>query len=114
MPDRDDKSISSTAGEVWELVLAYVKQETIEPIKGIGRFLAFGAAGAFALGIGFVMFILAGLRVLQTETGDAFDGNWSVVPYVIMIVVAGVIAALAARAIGAEKRRNQGASGGKA
>jgi hypothetical protein len=108
----DDKSISSTAGEVWELVLAYVKQETIEPIKGIGRFLGYGAAGAFALGIGFVLLILAGLRILQTETGDAFDGNWSVVPYLIMIAVAGIVAALAARAIGAEKRRSEDASGG--
>ncbi|MDQ1375283.1 MAG: hypothetical protein QOJ09_2621 [Actinomycetota bacterium] len=112
MPDHAEKSMTSTAGEVWELVVAYFKQETIEPLKGIGRFLMWGVAGSFALGIGFVLVLLAALRALQTETGDAFDGNWSVVPYVIVLAVAAVIAGLSARRIGAEKRRGDRASGG--
>ena len=35
------------------------------------------------------------LRFLQTMTGDTFDGNWSWVPYLIVLVVSGIIAAIA-------------------
>lgn len=112
MAASSDKSMSALARELWELVVAYLKQETIEPLKGLARFAAFGAAGSFCLGIGAVMLILALLRALQTETGSAFDGNWSVLPYVIVFFAALLIAVLAGRAIGAEKRRNERASGG--
>ena len=110
MPD-GDKSMTATGREVWELVVAYFKQETIEPLKGVARFLAWGAAGSFALGIGFVMLELAGLRFLQEQFPDAFDGNLSVLPYVIMLGISIFVAAISARAIGAEKRRGERASG---
>ena len=101
-----DKSMATTVGELWQLVLAYLKQETLEPIKGLGRFLLWGAMGSFALGIGFVLVLLAFLRFLQTETGDVFDGNWSWAPYLIVVLAAGGIAGIAASRIGAEKRRH--------
>lgn len=105
-----DKSMMQTARELWELVVAYFKQETIEPLKALGRFLLWGTIGSLCLGIGAVMLLLAGLRALQTETGDAFDGNLSVLPYVIVLIVAGAIAALSASRIGAEKRKSEGTS----
>jgi hypothetical protein len=104
--------MTAVAGELWQLVVAYVKQETIEPMKGLIRFVGAGAAAMFCLGIGAVMLILALLRALQTETGSAFDGNWSVLPYVIVFFAALLIAVLAGRAIGAEKRRSERARGG--
>ena len=48
--------------------------------------------------------VLGLLRLLQTETGDAFDGNFSVFPYLITLVVAGLGAGLAIKA-GAKDRR---------
>ena len=106
-PDRSpDKNMATTVGELWRLVLAYLKQETLEPIKGLGRFLLWGTMGSFALGIGFVLVLLAFLRFLQTETGDVFDGNWSWAPYLIVVLAAGGIAGIAASRIGAEKRRH--------
>jgi hypothetical protein len=80
--------------EAVELVKAYARQETLEPLRNTGRFLGFGLAGAFLLGIGVLLLLLAGLRVLQTET-DAFDGTWSFVPYLIVFVVAVLIVVLA-------------------
>ena len=103
----ENKSMTAVAGELWQLVVAYLKQETIEPLKGLIRFIAVGAGAMFCLGIGSVLLLLALLRVLQTETGSAFDGNWSVLPYVIALAGAGLIAMLAVRAIGAEKRRSE-------
>lgn len=72
--------------ELWELVLAYLKQETTEPLKMLGRVIGFGIAGSLAIGIGVVFFAIGGLRLLQEET-DAFHGNWSFVPYVVIIVL---------------------------
>jgi cytochrome c biogenesis protein CcdA len=77
--------VAPTPGELIELVKGYAIQETIEPIKGAGRWLAFGAAGAFVLGLGFVYLLLGLLRLLQTET-DVFDGAWNWVPYAIVLV----------------------------
>ncbi|MEY2476810.1 MAG: hypothetical protein QOG87_2125 [Actinomycetota bacterium] len=104
--------MTAVAGELWQLVVAYLKQETIEPLKGLVRFLGAGAGAMFCFGIAAVLLILAALRALQTETGDAFDGNLTVVPYLIVFVGAIVIAGLAGRAIGAEKRRSDRAKEG--
>ncbi len=59
----------------------------IDPIKGLGKYVAFGLAGAVLLGLG-VMFIAIGvLRVLQGDAGDPhFTGNWSWAPYAIVVV----------------------------
>lgn len=91
MADRDDpapKSIPQVASELWELSMAYAKQETIDPLRGLGRFLGYGVAGAVLLGLGSVLLLLAALRALQTQTDSTFTGNLSWAPY--GIVVAGV------------------------
>ncbi len=93
------------AAELWQLVLSYLKQETIVPIKGLGRFLALGIAGSAVLSLGLVLLALALLRALQTETDTTFAGDWSWAPYGITLVACGVVAVLAARAIGSHKRR---------
>lgn len=91
MAARDDdsaKSIPQVASELWELSLAYAKQETIDPLKGLGRFLGFGVGGAILLGLGSVLLGLSGLRALQTETGSSFTGNLSWIPYGIVALSA--------------------------
>ena len=88
MADRsDDKSIPTQIGELWRLVLAYFRQETVEPVRNLGRFVLFGVAGSLVLAFGLVLLVLAGLRVLQNETGGHLQGNLSWIPYVIMLVV---------------------------
>jgi hypothetical protein len=82
-------------GDVVELVKTYVRQETVGPLKGIGRWLGFGIAGAFALGLGLGLVVLGLLRLLQNEAHDTFDGNWSVLPYVIALVVCAAVVGFA-------------------
>lgn len=89
--------------EVKELIVAYVKQETIQPIKGLGRFLAFGLLGSFLLSVGTLMLVLAGLRALQTETGTVFTGSFSWAPYFIVFVVALGLGGVTLSRIGAKK-----------
>ena len=100
-----DKPVTTLVSELWQLFVAYLKQETIVPIKDLGRFLIKGLAGSLFLSIGLVLLMLAGLRALQTETGSALDGNWSFAPYLIVLSVAAIIAGLADREIGSQKLR---------
>lgn len=103
----DSKSVGTLVAELRELVVAYLKQETVEPIKQLGRFVAFGVAGSLFLSIGLVMLTLSVLRVLQTETDTMFTGNLSWLPYVFTFVLCGAVAALAGRAITAHRRKGQ-------
>ena len=95
MPEPESKSMPEIATELWGLTKDYARQETVEPLKGVGRYLGYGAAGALLLGIGVILLILAGLRALQTETGDALDGSLSWLPYLIVLVVASALVAWA-------------------
>jgi hypothetical protein len=72
--------------ELRDLVVAYVKQETLVPLQSLGRWIGFGLAGSLLLGFGVVFLAMSALRALQDETGETFTGNWSWVPYVIVVV----------------------------
>ncbi|HEX6569776.1 MAG TPA: hypothetical protein VF015_11440 [Acidimicrobiales bacterium] len=95
MAEPESKSVPEVATELWALTKDYARQETIDPIKGVGRYLGYGLGGALLLGVGVILLMLAGLRALQTETGDALDGNLSWLPYLIVLVVAAGLVALA-------------------
>ena len=71
--------------ELWALTRDYAKQETIDPLKGVGRYLTFGVPGALLIGFGMVLLMLSGLRALQTQTGSTFHGSLSWLPYIIVL-----------------------------
>ncbi len=76
------------AKELQTMLVDYAKQETVDPLKALGRYLSSGLAGAVLIFMG-VMFVGLGvLRVLQSQTGDAFEGLGflSLVPYIGSIV----------------------------
>jgi len=89
--------------EVKDLLIAYFKQETIDPLKGLARYVGFGLAGALLIGTGICFLAVGGLRALQTETGSTFRGHWSWAPYgitvfgLLMIAVAAVFMARSPR-----------------
>lgn len=101
-----------TLRELRDLVVAYAKQETVDPIKGLGRYIAYGVGGAALIGTG-VFFIAIGLlRALQTETGEHLtdsisltSDNWSWVPYAIVAVLLLGGAALAWALRGRKKKK---------
>ena len=59
---------------------AYVKQETLGPIRGLGRYLGFGLAGTACFAVAEVFLVLGVVRVLQS-TNSVFQGNLGFVPY---------------------------------
>jgi hypothetical protein len=101
------KSIPEVISELWELTREYAKQETIDPLKGLGRFLGFGIPGALLLGAGCILLLLSGLRALQTETGSTFTGNWSWAPY--LIVMAGGLLLMGLAILRISRRKGPGA-----
>jgi hypothetical protein len=103
VPDAEPKSIPEVATELWAMTKDYARQETIDPLKGVGRYLGFGAGGALLLALGVIMLMLSGLRALQTETGDALDGSLSWLPYVIVLAVAALLVAWAVSRISKKK-----------
>jgi hypothetical protein len=94
MPE-DEKSIPQVVTELWEMLVSYAKQETVEPLKGLGRFVAFGVGAALIGGFGIIMIMLAGLRGLQTHNDGHLDGNLNWVPYLAALVLLGALIALA-------------------
>jgi hypothetical protein len=87
-PRSDTNSGLRHAGDdAFQLTVDYVKQETIEPLRGLGRFLYMGIAGSFFLAFGLLLILLGILRLLQTETGTALTGDWSWVPYAAVFVL---------------------------
>ena len=86
----------SAGGDFFQLVVDYAKQETLGPLKSLGRFVAYGVAGSMAITLGAVLLLLAVLRALQTETGSTFTGNLSWLPYLITVAGAVAIMVLAA------------------
>ncbi|HEX7276212.1 MAG TPA: hypothetical protein VF244_02465 [Acidimicrobiales bacterium] len=98
-----DRGVLADVQDLWQLVVAYFKQETIEPIKGLGRYVGYGLAGSLAVGLGGLLIVLGLLRLLQEV--DAFDGNWSFVPYLATVVVAGVATGAAVKAGSRDRKK---------
>lgn len=97
--DSQDKNLSTSGRELYDLLVAYARQETTEPLKGLGQYLSYGAGGSIMVALGSTLLVIGVLRLLQTETGSTFTGNWSWAPYLLTLLVAVVIIALAVFAI---------------
>jgi hypothetical protein len=85
--DTGTHGLRSAGDDAFQLTVDYLKQETIEPLRGLGRFLYMGIAGSFFLAGGILLVLIGVLRLLQSETGTALTGDWSWVPYAVVIVL---------------------------
>ncbi|MFZ4810598.1 MAG: hypothetical protein ACOYL9_04565 [Ilumatobacteraceae bacterium] len=89
-------SESVPIAEVIDLVKEYARQETVGPLKGAGRWLAYGAAGSLLLGAAAVFAVLGLLRLVQNEFGETFSGRWmALLPYLFALLVSIAIIGIA-------------------
>jgi uncharacterized membrane protein YedE/YeeE len=102
----EEKSIPQVLSELWEMLVSYAKQETVDPLKGLGRFVAFGLGAALVGSTGIILLTLGLLRLLQTHTDDHLSGNWNWVPYLAALVLLGLLIALAVRRIKPKERHS--------
>ncbi len=92
--------------ELRDLVVTYLKQQTLVPLQKLGRYIGFGVLGSLLMGFGVLFLGVSLLRLLQDHTGDTFTGDWSWVPYLITFVallLGGALVWLARTARRAEK-----------
>ncbi|HUX04180.1 MAG TPA: phage holin family protein [Acidimicrobiales bacterium] len=99
-------SIQRDLEEIRDLAVRYVKEETVQPLKDMGRFALYGALGSIFVGFGAMFLLLAVLRFLQ-EQFPVMNGTLSWLPYLIVAVLAVLVIALTAWRImsGAAQRR---------
>lgn len=99
-------SIQRDLEEIRDLFIKYVKEETVQPLKDLGRFILWGTVGSVFVGFGFAMLLFAALRFLQ-EQFRVLDGSLSWLPYLIVVVLGVTVIALTAWRIvsGTAKRR---------
>ncbi len=97
MPEQDS-GLRAEVAETVNMLRAYVVQETVGPLRGLGRYVLLGLIGAVGVSIAVVLASLAAMRVLQAET-NLFNANWSFVPYLAGIAILVLAIALLIRAI---------------
>lgn len=86
-PARNTRSLApAQVNDLIDSVSAYARQETIEPLKGAARWVAYGTLAAITLGLAMVFGALAVLRASQDLLGDALDGGLSFLHYLISAV----------------------------
>lgn len=75
------------AQEIQQMLISYAKQETVEPLKTLGRYLGFGLGGSVLMFLGAFFMGLGVLRLMQGF--EVFGGSsWaSTLPYLIAMVV---------------------------
>ncbi len=94
--DNGSHGLRHAGDDAFQLTVDYLKQETVEPLRGLGRFLYMGIAGSFFLAGGLLLILIGVLRLLQTETGTALTGDWSWVPYAAVVVLGVLVIGVAA------------------
>jgi len=99
-------SMKRDVDEIRDLIVRYIKEETIQPLKDMGRYAAYGALGSLFVGFGVMLLLLGVLRFLQ-EQFAVFNGTLSWIPYFIVALLALAVMALTVWRImsGVAKRR---------
>jgi hypothetical protein len=102
------KGTVDTVRELWSLLRSYAKQETVDPMRSLGRSLGWGLLGATLVSASVLFASLALLRLLQSET-SVFGGNLSWLPYLIVAVFAVAVIGVSLYAVSrTTSRRNPG------
>lgn len=87
--------VAGSVQESIQIVKDYVRQETLGPLRGAGRWIGFGLGGAISIAVGTAFLVLGVLRMFQTEMASTFAGRWmSLLPYAIGLVFCLLVIAL--------------------
>lgn len=104
-----EKGLPELGRELIDLTVTYAKQETIDPLRTIGRRVGLGVLGSATASVGLVFLLVGVLRLVEVEPfgrdHGGFGGAMSWVPYLAAILVAGAVAGLALKQIGGRRGR---------
>ena len=96
-----------TSGDLPDLLRRYVRKETMDPVRSLGRFFGLGIAGSLMIGAGVVLVAVGALRLLQDWS--MLSGSWSWVPYLVVAIALASIAVLAGKRISVRSSLGGGA-----
>jgi len=97
------QTLAEEAEEIKNVALRYVREETVDPVKALGRYTAYGCAGSLLVGIGGLLVAVGLLRLLQ----ELFHGTTSWIPYVLVTLGGIVIVGLTLIKIGSGPSRRR-------
>ncbi len=89
------KSFQHILQELWELLKAYAKQETIGPLKNLGRQVGYGVMGSMLFSLGTLLLALGLMRWLQTHIQFTMDHTY--LPYLASTIFLLIVCVLAYR-----------------
>lgn len=69
------------AQDLQKMLVTYAKQETVDPLKTLGKYLGFGIGGAICMFLSIFFISLGALRFLQGIEKFGGGGAGSLVPY---------------------------------
>lgn len=76
--------ISKIVNDLITLVTTYLKEQTLVPLKRLGRYIGLGIAGSVFMSLGLLLLSLGFLRYLQTLS--PFEDTFSFAPYLLVVV----------------------------
>ena len=85
--------LRSRTRDAFVLLRDYLIQETVDPLRLLGRYVVWGTLGSFFVGIGALMLLVGLLRMLQEEF-PVLNGSLSWIPYLVVVIVAAAVIAL--------------------
>ena len=78
------KEIPELVGEFAEMAQAYLRQETLEPAKRLGKFAGFSIGAGILWSVSALLLGIAALRlVIEVLPGDPTHQMWSALGYVL-------------------------------
>lgn len=79
------KSFQQVLQELWQLLTAYARQETLGPLKNLSKQIGWGIGGTFSFSLGYFLITLGVVRFLQTHV--EFTATHNYFPYFIACVM---------------------------
>ena len=83
--DNGSHGLRNAGDDAFQLTVDYLKQEVVEPLRGLGRFLYMGIAGSFFVAFGLLLDPDRGVAPAADRDGHGPDGDWSWVPYAVVV-----------------------------
>ncbi len=91
----DVRELPDHVREFVDMSKEYMRQETLEPAKQLGKFAGFVVAAAICFSLAALFLSVAGVRYLRELLPEG--PIWSAVGYIIAAVVAGIVAGILVR-----------------
>ena len=98
------KNPTGDARDLVDLVIAYAKQETVEPLKRLLKNAGLGLGGALLLGVGGIFCSVGALRAMQSETDFFERHNLTYLPYFLTVLILIVLTAIGWFGLGPGKK----------